>query len=142
MDIRKDILWRVYLCFLGIILLGTVVLGRAFYIQRFEGKFWKSMGDSLHLKYVPMDAERGSIYSADGNILSTSVPIFDVYIDFGADGLTEKDGKRFYSNVDSLSLCLANLFKDKTAADYKAALTTAYSNNDRYYILKKKISFV
>lgn len=142
MDIKKDILWRVYLCFLGMILLGAVVIGKAFYIQRVQGKFWRSMGDSMHLKYLPIEAERGTIYSEDGNILSTSVPIFDVYIDFGADGLREKDGKRFKDNVDSLSFCLANLFKDQTAAEYKKDLQLAYKNEDRYYLLKKKISFL
>lgn len=142
MEIKKDILWRVYLCFLGIVILGVVVLGKAFYIQRVEGKFWKGMGDSLHLKYMPLEGQRGTIYSEDGNMLSTSVPIFDVYVDFGADGLREKDGKRFRDNIDSLSLSLANLFNDKTPEEYKRQLQLGYNNKDRYYILKKKISFV
>ena len=124
------------------IALGALVLGRAFYIQRVEGKFWSRMGDSLHLKYMPLDAERGTIYSEDGNMLSTSIPIFDVYVDFGADGLREKNGKRFKDNVDSLSLALAELFKDKTSGVYKKELQLAYKNKDRYYTLKKKISFV
>ena len=141
MDVKKDILWRVYLCFLGMILLGAVVLGRAFYIQRVQGKYWKDMGQSLHLKYQPIDAERGTIYSEDGNMLSTSVPIFDVFVDFGADGLREKGGKRFKESIDSLSICLANLFKDKTAAAYKNELQEAYKEEDRYFILKRKISF-
>ncbi|NOT91380.1 penicillin-binding protein [Ferruginibacter sp.] len=141
MDVKKDILWRVYLCFIGMILLGAVVLGRAFYIQRIEGKYWKEMGQNLHLKYLPVDAERGTIYSEDGNMLSTSVPIFDVFVDFGAEGLREKEGERFKKNVDSLSLSLANLFKDKTRAEYKKQLQQGYKNKDRYYILKKKISF-
>ena len=141
MDVRKDILWRVYLCFIGIVILGVVVLGRAFYIQRFEGKFWQSMGDSLHQRFMPLDAERGTIYSEDGNMLSTSVPIFDIYIDFGADGLREKNGQRFKNNIDSLSFNIAMLFKDKTTAEYKKEMQLAYKNNDRYYPLKKKISF-
>ncbi len=141
MDVKKDILWRVYLCFLGMIVIGLVVLGKAFYIQRVQGSKWKKMGDSLHLKYMPIEAERGTIYSEDGNMLSTSVPIFDVFIDFGAPGLREKDGKRFKNNIDSLSISLANLFKDKTAADYKRQLQLAYQAEDRYFSLKKKISF-
>ena len=135
-------MWRVYLCFLGIILLGAVVLGKAFYLQQVEGVYWKSMGDSLHLKYVPLVAERGTIFSEDGNMLSTSIPIFDVYIDFGADGLREKNGKRFRENSDTLSSCLANLFKDKTKEAYLSEIKMAYKNVDRYYTLKKKISFL
>jgi len=141
MDVKKDILWRVYLCFLGMILLGLIVFGKAFYIQNVQGKYWKAMGKSIQLKYLPIDAERGTIYSEDGNMLSTSVPIFDVFIDFGADGLREKNGRRFKDNVDSLSINLANLFKDKTAAEYKKELKAAYDDEDRYYILKRKISF-
>ncbi len=141
MDVKKDILWRVYLCFLGIIILAIIVLGRAVYIQRFEGKYWLSMSDSLHLKYMPINAERGSIFSEDGNILSTSIPVFDIYIDFGAEGLRENKGKRFYENLDSLSLELAHLFGDASQASYKKQLLLAYKNEDRYFPLKKKISF-
>jgi cell division protein FtsI (penicillin-binding protein 3) len=74
-------------------------------------------------------------------MLSTSIPVFDIYVDFGADGLREKDGKRFYKNLDSLSICLASLFKDGNAAYYKNLLKTEYKKQSRYFALKKKISF-
>lgn len=141
MEIKNDILWRVYLCFIGIVVLGIMVVGKAFYIQQVQGSYWKGMGDSLQLKYLPIDAERGSIYSEDGNMLSTSIPVFDVYVDFAADGLREKQGKRFKENVDSLSYHLARLFRDRTTAEYKQQLQLAYRNKDRYFPLKKKISF-
>ena len=141
MEIKNDILWRVYVCFLGIVLLGVLIIGRAFYIQQVQGEFWRDMGKSLQLKYLPIEAERGSIYSEDGNMLSTSIPVFDIYVDFAADGLREKQGKRFKDNVDSLSISLASLFNDKSTAEYKKQLQLAYKNKDRYYSLKKKISF-
>ncbi|MDB5223825.1 MAG: hypothetical protein JWN83_2492 [Chitinophagaceae bacterium] len=90
---------------------------------------------------MPINAERGSIYSEDGNMLSTSIPVFDIYIDFGAEGLREKQGKRFYDNIDSLSISLASLFSDASANDYKKELSVAYKNEDRYFLLKRKISF-
>jgi cell division protein FtsI (penicillin-binding protein 3) len=123
------------------IILGGVILGRAIYIQRFQGNYWKSMSNRQHLKYMDVNAERGSIYSEDGNMLSTSIPVFDVYIDFGADGLREKGGKRFYKNLDSLSRCLASLFKDGNTAFYKKMLVTQYKKRARYFSLEKKISF-
>lgn len=141
MDVKKDILWRVNLCFLGILLLGGFILARAIYIQRVDGDFWKSMATKQHLKYIDLSAERGSIYSEDGNMLSTSIPVFDVYIDLMADGLREKEGKRFKENIDSLSYHLAKLFEDKSAASYKTILQTAYKKKKRYFSLKKKISF-
>jgi cell division protein FtsI (penicillin-binding protein 3) len=131
----------VNLCFLGILLLGGFILARAIYIQRVDGDYWKSMATKQHLKYIDLSAERGSIYSEDGNMLSTSIPVFDVYIDLMADGLREKDGKRFKENIDSLSYHLAKLFEDKSAASYKTLLQTAYKKKKRYFSLKKKISF-
>ena len=116
-------------------------MGRAIYIQKVEGNYWKSMANKQHLKYIDIDAERGSIYSEDGNMLSTSIPVFDIYVDFMADGLREKDGKRFYKNLDSLSLSLASLFKDESAASYKKLLLAQYKKRSRYFSLKKKISF-
>jgi len=141
MEVKNDILWRVYLAFLGLVLFGVLILGKAFYTQRFEGSYWKSMGDSMHTKILDLDAERGTIYSEDGSMLSTSLPQFDMYIDFAAEGLRQKKGESFFNNIDSLSISLAGLFKDKTAATYNKELKLAYKNKDRYYPLRKKVSF-
>lgn len=141
MDVKRDILWRVYLSFLGVVLLSFIVLGRAVYIQRVQGKYWRSLSDSMHQKFVELDAERGTIYSEDGEMLSTSVPYFDIYIDFGADGLREKNGKRFKENIDSFSIALAKFFNDKSSAEYKKELKKAYSDEDRYFLLHKGLSF-
>ncbi len=99
------------------------------------------MSDSLHQKFISLDAERGTIYSEDGQMLSTSIPTFDIYIDFNADGLREKKGKRFIENVDSFAISLANHFKDKTSVQYKKELQLAFKENERYYPLKKKLGF-
>jgi len=141
LEIKNDILWRVYLGFIGIVLLSICILGRAVYIQQVQGAYWRSKSDSLHTRLMPMLAERGTIYSEDGNMLSTSVPYFDIYIDFGADGLREKNGLRFKTCVDSLSIALAGFFADKKAAAYKKELLAGYRNKDRYYELKKNLSF-
>ena len=141
MEIRKDILWRVYVCYIGIMIIGVFVLAKTFYIQQVEGKFWRGMGDSLHLKYMPINAARGSIYSEDGNILSTSIPVFDVYVDFCAEGLRAKNGLLFKENIDSLALRMSQVFGDKSKETYKNDLQLAYQNKERYYLLKRKISY-
>ena len=141
MEVKKDILWRVYLGFICIVLLSVCILGRAVYIQQFQGSYWRGKSDSLHTRLMPMQAERGTIYSEEGDMLSTSVPYFDIYIDFGADGLREKNGQRFYKYVDSLSTALAGFFGDKKAAAYKKELQAGYKAKDRYYELRKNLSF-
>ena len=141
MEVKRDILWRVYLSFIGIVVLSFIVLGRAVYIQRVQGDYWRNMSDSMHQKYVGLDAERGTIYSEDEQMLSTSIPFFDIYIDFGAQGLRDKSGKRFKENVDSFAIALADYFGDKTTAEYKKELRLGYNETNRYYLLKKGLSF-
>jgi cell division protein FtsI (penicillin-binding protein 3) len=141
LEVKRDILWRVYLSFLGMVVLSLLILGKAFYIQRFQGEHWRSMSDSMHQKIQELDADRGTIYSEDGQMLSTSLPQFDIYIDFVADGLREKNGKIFKANIDSFSIALSDFFNDKPAAQYKKELTAAYKKKSRYFPLKKKISF-
>ena len=134
-------MWRVYLAFILMALVGVTIFGKAIYIQQVEGAYWRGMSDSLHQRIVELDAERGTIYSEDGNMLSTSIPQFDMYIDFMAEGLREKSGKRFKENLDSLSYHLSHLFADRSAAEYKQILQTGYREKDRYFLLKKKLSF-
>ena len=141
MEVKRDILWRVYLSFLGITAVSGLILARAFYIQRFQGNYWRSMSDSLHQRIEPLEAERGTIYSEDGQMLSTSIPTFDIYMDMEADGLREKNGKRFKENIDSFSIAMANYFGDKSSTDYKRDLQAAYRKKDRYFPLQKKLSF-
>jgi cell division protein FtsI (penicillin-binding protein 3) len=141
MEIKKDILWRVYLCFIAIAIICAFVIGKAFYIQQSQGAYWRNMSDSMHTRIEEVEAERGTIYSEDGQMLSTSIPQFDIYVDFKADGLLEKNGKVFKDNVDSLSICLANLFKDKTADQYESILKQGYKKKSRYFALKKKVTF-
>jgi cell division protein FtsI (penicillin-binding protein 3) len=141
LEIKRDILWRVYLCFLCIVAFSLIILGRVFYIQQIQGNYWKGQARQQQQKFIEIDADRGTIYSEDGNMLSTSIPYFDIYVDFGADGLREKNGKRFIENIDSLSLSLAGYFRDKSTSEYKRELQTQYKNKNRYYLLKRNISF-
>lgn len=141
MDVKKDILWRVYLGFILMAIVGTCILGKAVYIQQVQGAYWRNMSDSVHQKVIQLEAERGTIYSEDGSMLSTSIPQFDLYIDFQAEGLRNKNGEVFFKKIDSLSAALAAFFGDRTASDYKYYLKTGYREKDRYFLLHKKVSF-
>jgi cell division protein FtsI (penicillin-binding protein 3) len=122
-------------------ILSVLILGKAFYIQRFQGSYWKSMSDSMHQRIVELDADRGTIYSEDGQMLSTSLPQFDIYMDFMADGLRDKNGKIFKENIDLFSVALSDFFGDRSSAQYKKDLQQAYKKKSRYYLLRKKLSF-
>src|SRR5689334_20127686 len=141
MEVKRDILWRVYMAYIAVALICIAIFAKAFYIQQVQGSYWRSMSDSLHLKIQEIDADRGTIYSADNEMLSTSIPQFDIYVDFEADGLRANNGKLFFQNLDSLSYCLADLFKDRSKGEYKKILSNGYKSEDRYFLLKRKVSF-
>jgi cell division protein FtsI (penicillin-binding protein 3) len=141
MDVKRDILWRVYLSYILVVLVCLAILGKAFYIQQVQGSYWRGLSDSLHQRIAEIPAARGTIYSEDGQMLSTNVPQFDIYIDFRVEPLHEKNGKLFRENIDSLSLALADLFKDQSASQYKDQLTKAFEAREPNYELKKKIDY-
>ncbi len=149
MDIKKDILIRTYLVYVVIICFGVAIAGKAIYTQQVKGKYWRSIADTTHNRTEKIIAERGSIYAEDGSVLSTSIPEYDIYIDFGTETLTEKNGKLFKDNIDSLAWYMANLFKEekedgntyKDAKAYKKEFRMAYDKAERYYLFKRKISF-
>ena len=141
MEVKRDILWRVYLSFLGIVAFSAIIIGRAVYIQQAEGPYWIAQAKEQQQRFVEIEAQRGTIFSEDGRMLSTSIPYFDIYIDFMADGLREKDGRRFKDHLDSLAWGLSVLFKDKTSDGYRQELKAGYRNKSRYHLLKRNISF-
>jgi cell division protein FtsI (penicillin-binding protein 3) len=54
-DVKKDILWRVYLGFILMAIVGAYVyLVKAVYIQQVQGAYWRGMSDSLHQKIVEL----------------------------------------------------------------------------------------
>jgi cell division protein FtsI (penicillin-binding protein 3) len=123
------------------VLFGVIILVKVFILQNVDGAYWRGMADSLHTSYVSLGAERGTIYSEEGRMLSTSVPYFDLRIDFAADGLRDKNGKVFTDNVDSLSIRLSEMFGDRTAREYKQLLREGYKSKDRYFLLKRDVPF-
>ena len=118
-ELRKDILWRMALLYILMIGFAVVIIGRILFIQVIEGKQWKSKANELTKKDIIIEPMRGEIYSGDGRVLASSVPFYEVRFDTKAEGVKKE---YFKANVDSLSICLANLFGDKTAAEYKSKL--------------------
>ncbi|HEY0262534.1 MAG TPA: penicillin-binding protein 2, partial [Chitinophagales bacterium] len=129
---------RVYVGFALIMLLGAGIVGRTAYIQTYKGAYYRKMADSLTIFYQTVHADRGNIYASDGGLLATSLPIFDLYIDFAADGLTKELLRK---NIDTATLMLAELFPNKTQAQYKKEFKYAFEKRRRYYPLHRNVSY-
>lgn len=135
---KKDILLRVNLVFLGFILFAACILFSIGKVQITEGDMWRSKQQALNLRFVEIEPMRGNIYACDGSLLATSLPRYDVHVDIMAPIITNAV---FNDNVDALAQSLATLFKDKTQADYKHMLRQARNEKNRYFLIKRNISF-
>ena len=139
MNIRTDILLRVYLAFGLIVLLAFAVLFKLFHVQFVEGEKWRSMADSLSTRFANVEAARGNIYSVDGSLLATSVPEYEIRMDMLAGGI-EKDDV-FFEKVDSLAAKLSVFFGDKSIKQYSRLLREARDDKARYILLKRDVTY-
>jgi cell division protein FtsI (penicillin-binding protein 3) len=138
MSIKRDILWRIYLAFILVCLLGIGIIAQVGKIQFVEGKYWRSMADSLTTAYLPIEADRGNVLSNDGSLLATSLPFFEIRFDVNTDGLSS-DTFNYYVGV--LAEKMAAFFKDNSAQHYKQKLITARKNNKRYLLIQKGVTY-
>lgn len=138
MDKKKDILSRTYLTYVFMCLFALGILYRICVIQFVEGQYWRDKAEAFTTKVEDMEAVRGNIFDANGALLATSLPYYEIAVDINTPGVTEK----FYkANRDSLSLLLSNLFGDKSEQEYRKILNHARRDNDRYVLLKRNVSY-
>ncbi len=139
MSLKKDILWRVAVIYFCIVLMAVFIIGRVVYLQVFQSELYKEKSDKLILRNMSVEANRGDIRATDGGmLLATSVPYYEIRVDFLSDGLNDQI---INNNIDKLAICLADLFKDRTPLQYKLDLLRARRNGNRYYLLKKWVSY-
>ncbi|WP_026899033.1 penicillin-binding protein [Daejeonella oryzae] len=139
MNIRTDILMRVYIAFGLIVLLAGAVLFKLFHVQLVQGDKWRAMADSLSIQYVNVEAARGNIYSIDGSLLATSIPEYELRMDMLAGGVEKEE--IFNEKVDSLAAKLSAFFADKSPRQYSRMLRDARQDRARYVLLKRNVSY-
>ena len=136
MNIKKDIRFRVYVAFTCICLLGVAIILKAASIQIKEGPELRRLAREMHTRTTLLPAERGNIYTAKGELLCSTVPEFDVHIDFSV--IKEKLYKQ---NADTLAECLSALFRDRSKEEYRKMLDKAYRKKGKYVLLRKNLKY-
>lgn len=133
-DKRTDIIFRFGLVYAVFIVLFAAVIAKAVVVMTVERNNWLALHarTSGEKKDVVEPPKRGNIYACDGRLMASSVPTYRVYMDMRVENLKEHP-EVFYGQVDSLSLCLARLFKDKPASAYKSALVAAFKRGNRRF---------
>lgn len=139
MSIKNDIVWRVGLIYTVILIFAVIVASKLIVLQFINDDQWKQVAREERIKYVEIPSHRGDICADDMRLLASSVPYYQVRMDFKADALTNK---LFYSKVDSLADCMANLFRDKSAEMYGREFRNARKKGERYYLVKDNVNYL
>jgi len=114
------------------------ILYRICIIQFAQGKEWRDKAESLTTQVFSIEAVRGNIFDANGALLATSLPYYEIAVDINAPSI---DDKIFKENRDSLSYSLSKLFGDKSEVEYLKILRKARNDKDRYVILQRNVSY-
>ncbi len=138
MENKKNILARTYLTYVLLCLFALGILYRIISIQFFEGEIWREKAKASTIKLIEMEALRGNIFDANGALLATSLPYYEVAIDINVPSITDQI---FRKNKDSLAYSLSHLFSDKSQRDYLQLLNKARKDHDRYVVLKRNVSY-
>jgi cell division protein FtsI (penicillin-binding protein 3) len=109
-------------------------------IQYVHGDKWEQMGDSLYVQYRTAPAIRGSIYSEDGNLLATSVPIYRISLDFAIIKKFHSDS--FQRLRPSLAKGLSTTLKNGSITRYDSILRLGYRKRTRYKTITFNASFL
>lgn len=78
---RKVFTSRAMILFLVLALLFATDIGRLFYIQVVKGEEYADKAQSQQLSDTEIEANRGTIYDSEGNILAQSATVWTVFLD-------------------------------------------------------------
>lgn len=132
MDRKNELLVRVYIVFFVFVLLAIVILSKVVTISLFEGEKWREKG-GRNVKWVELNGERGNIYDERGNLLATSLPYFDIYVDV----MTVSD-ELWNSDIDALCASLSAMFGN-ASSEWHAKLVKAREDKNRYLAIAKDL---
>ncbi len=114
MRARDKIIERFTWTYYAFIVAGLVVFFTIVFISTFERKHFKKQQIAITDKTI--EATRGNIYDINGRLLATSVIKYDIRWDTKTEYLRDEI---FYKYIDSISVGLAKILKDRTAEEYK-----------------------
>ncbi|MCU0441104.1 MAG: transpeptidase family protein [Bacteroidia bacterium] len=138
-NIKKVILIRSYIAYASMCVFALAIVAYLFKIQFVERNHWLAMAEDIGTTIQTVEPARGNIFANDYSLLATSLPIYDLRIDAKAPAF--QNDELFENNIDSLALLLSQLFEDRSKAEYKRILVNVRKRGDRYYLLKRKISY-
>ncbi len=131
-------LGKAHLVYYVVLVLAIVILVRILLIQYRDGEQLRKKASTRSIVESVILADRGNIYSHDGELIATSVPRFDIYVDFSVKNVDSKDFNAYY---DSLAICLAQHFPKKTKPQWKQLLEDYRQEQNTYGLIVRNIDY-
>jgi len=132
---NKNIILRIYIVGAVIFFMALAIVVKITNIQWVEGDSLRKLANKHSIKNFVIPANKGNIYSADGSLLATSIPNYNIRFDAMA-----PNAKDFQKNIKSLSDSLALLF-NKPSNFFQLELTKARTSGNRFYLLARDLSY-
>jgi cell division protein FtsI (penicillin-binding protein 3) len=132
-SVKKSIVTRVRLAFLGVAVFSSAIFWKATKIQFQEGAKWRALEQERRISYQSVPATRGNIYSDNESIMATSLPFYRVAWDPGV-----VDKIVFDEDIDSLAWHLSHFFQDRSYQEYRRRLRNAREAKQRYIRLNSR----
>lgn len=131
----KHISYRIYLVAVFIFLMAIAIVVKLTNIQWVQGDYYRKLAKQRTVRNFVIPANKGNIYSADGSLLATSIPNYEIRFDSRAPK-EENFEKHIKSLSDSLSVVLG-----RPSGYYQNELRKARSNKNRYYLIARNLSY-
>ena len=126
--------WRVLLLYMVMLVVGVAIVAKIIVIQTVDREELLESARKADIRIVKVPAVRGNIFSKNGTLLATTIPVFDVYFDPVA-----VPDDRFKNEVGALADSLSKMLKAHTKSQYVNMFTKARDNNKRYVKIAKKL---
>ena len=126
--------WRVVLIYVLMLVVGIAIVAKILIIQTVDREELLESARKADIRIVSVPAVRGNIFSKNGTLLATTIPVFDIHFDPVA---VPQD--RFDREIGALSDSLARMLKTHTKSQFVNMFTKARNNNKRYVKVARKL---
>ena len=134
-DSQTKILNKLYFISGCMFVFALMVVYNLTKIQFVNGDSYRALAEKRTLKDVVIPANRGNVYSLNGNLLATSVPKYDIRID-----LVTSTPQNFEMFLGGLCDSLSN-FNKSSKSELQQQLRKARENKNRYFLLASNLDY-
>ena len=131
----KNISYRIYLVAFFLFIMAVAIAVKLTNIQWVEGDYYRKLAKERTVKNFVIPANKGNIYSADGSLLATSIPNYEIRFDAVA-----PKTEVFEKNIKQLADSLGKLL-NKSSDTFERELRRARVNKSRYFLVARDLSY-